>query len=54
MEFLPVGNGPQWGPPNEKGKMSRCPNISMWGVYPEAIAWNVGGVHSDINLGERI
>ena len=26
----------------------------MWGVYPEAMAWNVGAVHSEINLGERI
>ena len=26
----------------------------MWGVYPEAMAWNVGAVHSDFNLGERI
>ena len=26
----------------------------MWGVYPEAMAWNVGGVHSDFNFGERI
>ena len=29
------------------------PNIGMWGVYPEAMACNVG-VCSDINLGERI
>ena len=28
--------------------------ICMWGVYPEAMAWNVGGLHSDLNLGERI
>ena len=26
----------------------------MWGVYPEAMTWNVGAVHSEINLGERI
>ena len=26
----------------------------MWGVYPEAIAWNVGAVHSDFNFGELI
>ena len=26
----------------------------MWGVYPEAMDWNVGAVHSDFNLGERI
>ena len=26
----------------------------MWGVYPEAMAWNVGAVHSKNNLGERI
>ena len=24
----------------------------MWGVYPEAISWIVGAVHSDFNLGE--
>ena len=37
-----------------KVKISRRPNIGMWGVYPEAMAWNVGAVHSEINLGERI
>ena len=26
----------------------------MWGLYPEAMVWNVGDVHSDFNLGERI
>ena len=26
----------------------------MWGVYPEAMGWNVGAVHSEINLGECI
>jgi hypothetical protein len=26
----------------------------MWGVYPEAMAWNVGAEHSENNLGERI
>ena len=26
----------------------------MLGDYPEAMAWNVGGVHSDFNFGERI
>ena len=26
----------------------------MWGVYPEAMVWNVGAVHSEINLGECI
>ena len=26
----------------------------MSGVYPEAMAWNVGAKHSDFNLGERI
>ena len=31
-----------------------CPNIGMWGVYPEAMACNVGGLCSDFNLGERI
>ena len=24
------------------------------GVYPEAMDWNVGAVHLDFNLGERI
>ena len=26
----------------------------MWGVYPEAMDWNVGAMHSEINLGECI
>ena len=26
----------------------------MWGVYLEAMDWNVGDMCSDINLGERI
>ena len=26
----------------------------MWGVYPEAMALNVGAVHPDFHLGERI
>ena len=26
----------------------------MWGVYPEALAWNVGGVQFNFNFGERI
>ena len=29
-----------------------CPKIDMWGVYPEAMAWNVGAVHSEIHLVE--
>ena len=29
-------------------------NISMWDACPEAMAWKVGAVHSDFNLGERI
>ena len=33
-----------------KMKMARHPNIGMWGVYSEAMAWNVGAVHSDFNL----
>ena len=28
--------------------------MGIWVVYPEAMAWNVGGVHSDFNFGERI
>ena len=24
--------------------MAHCPNISMWRVYTEAMAWNVGAV----------
>ena len=35
-------------------KISWHPNIVMWGVYPEAMACNVGGLCSDFNLGERI
>ena len=30
------------------------PNIGMWGVYPEAMACNVGGLCSDFILGECI
>ena len=26
----------------------------MWGVYLEAMNWNVGAVHSDFDLGECI
>ena len=26
----------------------------MWGVYPEAMGWNVGTVYLEINLGECI
>ena len=37
-----------------KSKNLCCPNIGMWGVYPEAMACNVGVLCSDINLGERI
>ena len=42
------------GPTHLKVKFSWRPNISMWGVYPEAMACNVGGLCSDFNLGERI
>ena len=35
-------------------KILQSPNIGMWGVYPEAMDWNVGAVCSDFNLGERI
>ena len=28
--------------------------MGMWGVYPEAIAWNISGVHSDFNFDELI
>ena len=35
-------------------KISCRPNIGLWGVYPEAMACNVGGLYSDFNLGERI
>ena len=28
--------------------------MGMWGVYPEAMDWNVGAMHSEINLGECI
>ena len=42
------------GPTHQKVKISCRPNIGMWGVSPEAMAWNVGAVHSDFNLGERI
>ena len=34
--------------------MSHHPKIGMWGVYSEAMAWSVGDVHSDFNLGECI
>ena len=26
----------------------------MWEVYPEAMACNIAGVHSDLKVGERI
>ena len=35
-------------------KISCLPNIGMRGVYPEAMAWNIGAVHSNFNLGEQI
>ena len=28
--------------------------MGMWGVDPESMGWNVGTVHSEINLGECI
>ena len=28
--------------------------MGMWGVYPEAIGWNVGAVLLEINLGKCI
>ena len=37
-----------------KSKNLCRPNIGMWGVYPVAMACNVGVLCSDINLGERI
>ena len=40
------------GPTTQKVKISCFPNKGMWGVYPEAMAWNVGDVHSDFNFGE--
>ena len=41
------------GTNQSKVKISCCPNIGMWGVYPEAMAWNVGTVHSDFNMSEH-
>ena len=41
-------------PTHWKVKISCQPNIGMWGVYPEAMACNVGGMCSDLNLIERI
>ena len=35
-------------------KISHHLNIGIWGVYPDAMVWNVGGVHSDFNCGEHI
>ena len=49
-EFLMVGNGPQNGDHPLQSEIFTSPNIGMWGVYPEALAWNVGAVHSDFNL----
>ena len=40
--------------PIKKVKMLCHLNIGMSGVYPEALAWNVGAVHSDFKLGERM
>ena len=49
-----VGNWPQSGAQSHPLKIFHCPNIGMWGVYPEAMAWNIGAVYSEINLGECI
>ena len=54
QRMLMVGNGPQNGAHPLKSENFTSPNIGMWGVYPEAMAWNVGAVLSEINLGERI
>ena len=37
-----------------KLKNSWGPKIDMWGVYPEAVACNVGVLCSDFHLGERV
>ena len=42
------------GQPPQKLKNLCRPKIGMWGVYPEAMACNVGVLCLDINLGERI
>ena len=42
------------GPTQKKVNILHCPIIDMWGVYPEAMAWNICAVHSDFNLVERI
>ena len=53
-EFLLVGNRPQNGAHPIKSKNLTPPKIGMWGVLPEAMGWNIGAVHSDFHLGERI
>ena len=53
-ENCPSNRANQILDPNIKIKILQRPNIFMWGVFPEAMDWNVGAVCSDFNLGERI
>ena len=60
LGYLRLKNAPQQakqniGQPPSKNQKKLCfPNIGICGVYPEAMACNVGGLCSDFNLGERI
>ena len=49
----PTGQIKYWTQPL-KIKLLQHPNIVMWGVYPQAMEWNIGVVCSDFNLGEQI